>query len=83
MNQCADLLYEEADDKLNEVWQALSNRTRNKLRQSQRNWIKDRDAVCTQEADETAGVGTMWPIIFIGCKTTETKARTEYLERFL
>jgi uncharacterized protein YecT (DUF1311 family) len=83
MIQCANLLYEEADDELNAVWQALSNRTRNKLRPSQRNWIKDRDTVCTQEADETAGTGTMWPIIFIGCKTTETEKRTEFLEKFL
>jgi uncharacterized protein YecT (DUF1311 family) len=83
MNQCADLLYEEADDELNEVWQALPNRTRNKLRQSQRDWIKYRDRICKEKADEIAGEGSMRYIILIGCKTDETQQRTKYLEEFL
>ena len=83
MIQCANLLYDEADDTLNEVWHALSNRTRNTLRPSQRNWMNNRDPICKTEADEIAGEGTMWPIIFLGCKTTKTKERTEYLEQFL
>jgi uncharacterized protein YecT (DUF1311 family) len=82
MVECGELKYKEADKELNRVWQSLSEASRNRLRQEQKNWIVNRDKKCTQEADETAEGGTMWPLIFLGCKGGETERRTEYLRQF-
>jgi hypothetical protein len=40
-----------ADDELNRVWAALSQRQRNRLRQAEREWIKQKDALPRDEQD--------------------------------
>ena len=44
-NADADTNDTSADDDLNRAWAALSQRQRNHLRQAQREWIKQRDAL--------------------------------------
>jgi Lysozyme inhibitor LprI len=41
-----------ADDELNRVWAALSQRQRNRLRQAEREWIKQKDALPRDEQDD-------------------------------
>jgi uncharacterized protein YecT (DUF1311 family) len=41
-----------ADDELNRAWAALSPRQRNRLRQAEREWIKQRDALPKEEQGE-------------------------------
>jgi hypothetical protein len=53
-NQNADAAINDttADDDLNRAWAALSQRQRNRLRQAQREWIKQRDALPKDEQNE-------------------------------
>ena len=82
MLKCGIFKLEEADKELNQVLQSLPETSRNRLRQEQMNWIVNRDKKCTQEAEETAKEGTMWPVIFVECQEGETQRRTEYLRQF-
>jgi uncharacterized protein YecT (DUF1311 family) len=51
-NADADINDTSADDDLNRAWAALSQRQRNHLRQAQREWIKQRDALPKGEQND-------------------------------
>ncbi len=55
-----------ADDELNRVWAALSQRQRNRLRQAEREWIKQKDALPRHEQDEFTNERTSYLRSFSG-----------------
>ena len=86
MNACAGISYQNADRKLNQVYQQLlpnvSARRKPKLVAAQQAWLKFRDASCVFERSEVEG-GSMAPMIYSGCLATVTEQRTKDLERYL
>ncbi|MBW4669502.1 MAG: DUF1311 domain-containing protein [Cyanomargarita calcarea GSE-NOS-MK-12-04C] len=83
MNRCAELSYQQADKKLNQVYKQLTAKLEaprvKKLVAAQQAWIKFRDASCKFESSEVEG-GTMEPLLFYGCLTRTTKERTKSLQ---
>jgi len=79
LNNCAEDNYHVADKNLNDVWTALSDDTRAKYRQEQRDWIAARDNKCKTTAAEAEG-GSMYPLLYFGCLTDETRTRTRWLK---
>jgi uncharacterized protein YecT (DUF1311 family) len=78
LNTCAEDSYKQADSDLNDAWSALPEATRTKLRPEQRDWIAARDKKCKAAAAEAEG-GSMYPLLYFGCLTDETKARAHTL----
>jgi uncharacterized protein YecT (DUF1311 family) len=83
MNICADKDYQKADAALNRAYKAamagLGAPDRDLLRASERAWIGYRDAQCTFENAPNQG-GSIYPMVYAGCLTTLTKARTKELK---
>jgi uncharacterized protein YecT (DUF1311 family) len=84
MNRCAEADYQAADARLNAVYSrlmsALDDRGfRAKLISAQRAWIQFRDAECTSQTADNEG-GSIHPLVFAGCRTRLTVARTRDLE---
>lgn len=80
--------YETADKLLNEAYQAarasMADPERTALRDQQREWIKQRDAECSEESivasyKDGAPGGSAITLEIVGCKTTMTKDRTKQL----
>ncbi|MFB2918339.1 lysozyme inhibitor LprI family protein [Aerosakkonema funiforme] len=86
MNACAGISYQNADRKLNQVYQQLLPKLpaarKQKLVAAQQAWIKFRDASCVFERSEVEG-GTMAPTIYGNCLATVTEQRTKDLEGYL
>ncbi|MEI9994521.1 MAG: lysozyme inhibitor LprI family protein [Rhizomicrobium sp.] len=86
MNICADKDYYKSDGKLNAVYKtlraALDDGGRLKLRDAQRAWIQFRDQECRLESAQNEG-GTIYPMVYAGCVTALTDARTRQLEQLL
>ena len=96
MNRCAFLDFEAADLELNAIWPAArkANETfaqylpenlkadANALLEAQRAWIKFRDAHCASIALPNAG-GTIYPLIYNGCRAGVTRQRTEQLRQLV
>ncbi|MCL1463784.1 lysozyme inhibitor LprI family protein [Argonema galeatum] len=86
MNACAGISYQNADRKLNQVYQQLLPKLpaarKQKLVTAQQAWLRFRDASCVFERSEVEG-GTMAPMIYSGCLATVTEQRTKDLERYL
>ena len=78
LNTCAEDNYRAADKTMNELWAALDEATRIKLRPGQRAWIAARDVKCKATADEAEG-GSMYPLLYFGCMTDQTRERTRWL----
>ena len=82
MNQCASDEYRAADAQLNEtsgeLMGMLDADQRHKLVAAERGWISERDAHCRSETAENAG-GSMHPMLYMGCLTQMTMARTRML----
>ena len=85
MNACASLSYQNADKKLNQVYQQvrakLQGANREKLTLAQLAWIEFRDGNCAFARTEVEG-GSMEPMIFSGCLADITKKRTASLESY-
>jgi uncharacterized protein YecT (DUF1311 family) len=85
MNACAGLSYQNADKKLNQVYQQvrakLQGANLEKLTSAQLAWIKFRDGNCEFARSQFDG-GTMAPFILGGCLADITKKRTADLESY-
>ena len=87
MNICADKDYRAADKKLNDVYSKVMTALddagyRAKLKTAQRAWIQYRDTECTFEVAENEG-GSIYPLVYAGCLTRLTGARTKELQAYL
>jgi uncharacterized protein YecT (DUF1311 family) len=86
MNQQADKEFKQADKELNRVWNDLLPRlqpeTREKLRTSQLQWIKFRDAEAAARASIFEG-GSMAPMLYSYSLKSTTEARTKELKLWL
>lgn len=63
------------------VMRRLSEPQHTALRQSEREWIKQRDATCTRKAKPEMG-GTLYNVVYGSCILDETIKRTIFLEKF-
>jgi uncharacterized protein YecT (DUF1311 family) len=83
MNRCAELSYQDADKKLNKVYQQLTAKLeaprRKKLVVAQQAWIKFRDTSCKFESSEVEG-GSIEPLFFSSCLTRLTEQRIKDLK---
>lgn len=82
MNRCAADAYGRADAVLNKTYKSvmagLDDHSKDLLRASQREWVKFRDAECTYLNAANEG-GSIYPLVYNGCLTDLTKARTKQL----
>ena len=93
MAQCANRIFEREDRELNQLWKemtaALEREDRKAedhreprldiARKAQRAWVAYRDAQCAADADAEARGGTIYPLVYIGCRTEMTRARIQQL----
>ena len=87
MNICADKDYQASDKKLNAVYAkvmaALGDENyKTKLKAAERAWVAYRDTECTFETAENEG-GSIHPLVYSGCLTKLTNARTKDLQAYL
>ena len=86
MNDCSKEMFKFYDKKLNityiKVMESLSSNKKNELLAEQRAWLKSRDSDCRTEATEEAEGGSMWPMIYDGCRAESTKERTSELNKW-
>ena len=86
INRCAQLSYQNADKKLNQVYQQLlpklQRSRKQKLIAAQLAWIKFRDASCEFERSQYEG-GSIAPTIYFGCLEKTTIQRTQELQEYL
>lgn len=84
MNRCAAEEYERADKRLNTAWAKAKASAKDDpqsaklLLESQRSWIRFRDAQCALEADENRG-GSIVPLVELLCMTNLTGDRIKAL----
>ena len=88
MNDCAGRNYGAADKELNRVYRAVVDRLAGdadglgKLKAAERAWVAYREASCTFEAMSVEG-GSIYPMIWLGCREQLTTERTAVLDRYL
>jgi uncharacterized protein YecT (DUF1311 family) len=88
LNRCAEDVYKKADEALNAAYKEITRRlkddaeTARLLTAAQKAWIAFRDAECTFANAENAG-GSIYPMVYAGCLSRLTKARTKELESYL
>jgi len=86
MNVCAGIEFQNADKRLNQVYQQLTSKLsatrKQKLILAQKAWISFRDANCEFERSQFEG-GTMAPAANAGCLAQLTKTRTKQLEQYI
>lgn len=86
MNDCAGIAYQNADRKLNQVYQQLLPKLpasrKQKLIVAQQAWIKFRDTSCDFERSAVEG-GSLAPTIYGSCLATVTEQRTKDLQGYL
>jgi uncharacterized protein YecT (DUF1311 family) len=74
---CNNLVYQKADQELNETYKALMNKLKSTdkkaLRSLQRQWIKTRDQQCTMQSVD------MGEVIDSACLLNQTTERTNWL----
>lgn len=84
--ECAQLTYEAADKRLNQVYQQLlpklSRKQRSVLDREQIKWIKSRDKNCEAEVYDNRG-GSGYRGFLNECLERKTKQRTAELENYL
>jgi uncharacterized protein YecT (DUF1311 family) len=87
MVRCGNRIFDRADRELNLIWDekiAVLEREDRTLddqrepradiaRRAQKAWAAFRDAECAAQADEEARGGSMYPLIYIGCRTEMTR----------
>ncbi|OUL33721.1 lysozyme inhibitor LprI family protein [Nostoc sp. 106C] len=86
INQCAQLSYQNADKKLNQVYKqllpTLPAYRKPKLITAQQAWIKFRDTNCEFERSENEG-GSIAPLTYFSCLARTTQQRTQQLQEYL
>ena len=87
MNRCAGDAYERADKALNAQWRQVLAQyddpgAKKLLLESQRAWLKYRDAQCEAAAYDNRG-GSIWPLINSGCLASLTRQRTQELKELI
>lgn len=86
MNACISARYENADERLNSLYNKLraqlDEEGQKHLRDAQRAWLKFRDAECLWAADEMRG-GTGASLIRGACLADQTAIRADDLELYL
>jgi uncharacterized protein YecT (DUF1311 family) len=83
MRDCAGQEYQKADAALNKAYRELMTKLdddgqKSALKTAQQAWIKYRDANCEFESYQNKG-GTIYPVVYTGCLTSMTTARTKEL----
>ena len=87
MNMCAGQEFERADKALNAAWSKAKGWVKDDpqatkvLLESQRAWLKFRDAQCELISDQNRG-GSIVPLVHGKCLTSLTRERTEALANF-
>ncbi|WP_428628972.1 lysozyme inhibitor LprI family protein [Sphingopyxis sp.] len=93
MVQCANRSFDRADRELNSLWRDIADDLGRQDRQfddhleprldiaqkAQNAWLAFRDAQCAAYADLEGRGGTIYPLIYIGCRTDMTRERIEHL----
>ncbi|ROM76883.1 MULTISPECIES: lysozyme inhibitor LprI family protein [Pseudomonas] len=88
MNQCSAQEYKAADKELNDLYKQITGRLKDNpeakqmLVKAQRAWIAFRDAECDFSASGVEG-GSVYPLIYSTCMTTQTKTRVEAFKAYL
>jgi uncharacterized protein YecT (DUF1311 family) len=86
MTACAGIAYQNADRKLNQIYQQLlpklSSSRRQQLVTAQQAWIRFRDTSCNFEASAFEG-GTIAPMIYSSCLARLTEQRIKDLQNYL
>ena len=86
INECTKLSYQNADKKLNQVYQqlisTLERPRKQKLIAAQLAWIKFRDTNCEFERSKYE-VGSIASSIYFGCLENTTKLRSQQLQENL
>ncbi|MEH1845758.1 MAG: lysozyme inhibitor LprI family protein [Nostoc sp.] len=86
INECTELFYQNADKKLNRVYQqllpTLESYRKQKLIAAQVASIKFRDTNCEFERSRYEG-GSIALTIYFGCLENSTKLRTQQLQEYL
>lgn len=87
MRDCVGKEYKKADDELNSVYKQLMSKLTDEghkaaLKTAQQAWIKYRDANCEFEAYLNRG-GTIYPVVYTGCLSAMTTARTKELRELI
>lgn len=89
MVRCVNRTFDHADREMNLIWNehiaALDREDRtiddhrerrvNIAQAAQKAWLAYRDAQCAADADGEARGGTMYPLVYIGCRTDMTRER--------
>lgn len=87
MNACAARDFAVADRELNEIYGKVMNTVgasdRKQILSAQRAWLKQRDPDCRREANDEAEGGSMWPLVYDGCRTELTRTRSQALRKWL
>lgn len=86
MNACAIRDFEMADKELNTAYKQLMNSLpkskHNELKMEQRAWLKRRDPTCQKEANKEAEGGSLWPMLYLNCRSTLTEARIKKIQKW-
>ncbi|MBE9037469.1 lysozyme inhibitor LprI family protein [aff. Roholtiella sp. LEGE 12411] len=86
INVCTQLSYQNADQKLNQVYQQLlpklEKSRRQKLIFAQQAWIKFRDTSCEFEKSRYEQ-GSIVATVYLTCLEKTTKQRTQQLQEYL
>jgi uncharacterized protein YecT (DUF1311 family) len=67
------------DARLNETWRHLAVDRKEKIREDERHWVRQRDAICKSEASDY--INSTASYMFNVCLVRETIRRTIWLER--
>lgn len=86
INTCAGIDYENAERRMNQVYQQLLPQLpvarRQRLVASQQAWLRFRENSCEFQRSEVAG-GTMAPTVYNSCMAEMAKQRTQQLEAYM
>ena len=86
LNQCAGANYQSADDTLNALYKQVmlwlpDQAAKDRLRDSERAWIKHRDKVCADEVGPQADGGSIWLMEMSNCLEKQTALRLRVLQK--
>ena len=86
MNVCAQQDFQKSDGRLNAVYRKLVGkldaREKEQLKTAQKAWLAYRDAECTYTVRNNEG-GSIYPLVWSGCLTTQTEMRIKQLQAHL
>jgi len=86
MTLCAQHESNVAETRLNQVYRCVLREIKDPdwvklIREAQRGWVKYRESQCAHYAGgpQGPGSGSMWPMLYGGCKAAMAKQRTDEL----